>query len=204
MARWPTQFPKATPHGHYGYARNSPADGRGCGLDGKKYPCVHPGLDLAGVEGTEVYAPENGTIAAVATGTLMPFRGYGPGVILIRGDSGVYHLFGHLHYGSIPAAFQKLDWEDYWQDGLLNAKPDRARVKEGQVIGVTSSADHVHWEVRDGEFGAKSNPAVWLKKQIGLVNLSDFTYGGAPSSGGGGAGIVILLALLVLDGGKRR
>jgi hypothetical protein len=206
MARWPTQFPKATPHGKYGHYRPKGP----CGV--RMPPCNHDAIDLAASEGTEVYAPEDGVIDSVATGALPPFRGYGRGVILFRGKSGVYHLLAHLYYDSLPPALKPMEWSDYWEDGLIYAKPDRTEVKEGQLIGRTDEKNHVHWEVRDGAFGAKSNPAVWLKKQTGILpgggTLADFTYADTPvAGGGGGAGVLLLVAALILfgdDKGKRR
>jgi hypothetical protein len=205
MARWPTEFPHASPHGKYGHLRRNPKEGQ-CGV--KAYPCRHNAIDLVASEGTEVYAPEDGTIAAVSRGVLPPFRKYGPGVILFKGRSGVYHLLAHLHYDSLPEAFKPMEWEDYWEDGLIYAKPDRATVKEGQLIGRVSSKNHVHWEVREGEHGARSNPAIWLKKQTGILpagaKLADFTYDAAPvAGGGGGAGVLLLVAAVLLLGDSK-
>ena len=66
----------------------------------------------------------------VADGSAPPFVGYGPYLVIIRGDSGVFHLLAHLDPSGAGAA------------------PMGSRVTEGQVIGRTSSANHTHWEVR--------------------------------------------------------
>jgi murein DD-endopeptidase MepM/ murein hydrolase activator NlpD len=145
---------KVTPHGAFRQVRRGPADGA-CGTKG--YPCIHPGVDLYGPAGTEVFAPEDGVVVAVANGSSSPWKGYGPWLIVIRGASGVYHLLAHL-------------------------SPERAslalvgsRVVAGQLVGVTSSANHTHWEVRikaipdfaAGESNQTNNldPFAWLARQ---------------------------------------
>lgn len=77
----------------YGAIRRSPADGA-CGVG--TYPCVHPGIDVAGAQGTPVVAPASGQIVAVADGTASPYGGYGPWLVEIRGDDGRFHLLAHL------------------------------------------------------------------------------------------------------------
>ncbi len=132
--------------------RSSPAQGA-CGVG--TYPCKHPGVDVNGSQGTPVKAPENGVIVAVADGNSAPFGGYGPWLIVIKGDdSGKFHLLGHL------------------DPSTADMGPINARVTAGQVIGTTSSANHTHWEVRSrvypnfagGETNATNNsdPVAWL------------------------------------------
>jgi murein DD-endopeptidase MepM/ murein hydrolase activator NlpD len=147
---------KVTPHGAFRYARRSPADGS-CGT--KPYPCFHPGVDLFGPRGTEVHAPEDGVVVAVANGSSSPWKGYGPWLVIIKGASGVYHLLAHLSPERASLA-------------LVGA-----RVAAGQLVGVTSSANHVHWEVRlkaipdfaAGESNATNNldPFAWLARSGG-------------------------------------
>jgi murein DD-endopeptidase MepM/ murein hydrolase activator NlpD len=131
--------------------RASPADGS-CGVSG--YPCRHPGIDVAGSAGTPVVAPESGTIIGAGDGNSAPYVGYGPWFVVIQGDSGKYHLLAHLEPYAAASA------------------PIGSPVIAGQVIGVTSAANHTHWEVRDkpvpdyasGEdnFSNNSDPLGWL------------------------------------------
>jgi len=138
-------------HGGWLELRSTPADGA-CGVHG--YPCRHPGIDVAGSAGTPVVAPEDGTVVATGDGNSPPFVGYGPWFVLIQGDSGIHHFLGHLD----PAT-----------SGMA---PAGHLVTAGDQVGVTSTANHTHWEVRDkpvpdfaaGEdnFSNNSDPIAWL------------------------------------------
>jgi len=156
-------------HGGYLEVRNSPADGA-CGVG--TYPCVHPGLDVAGDQGTSVRAPEGGVIVNAADGTSSPFGGYGPWVIVIQGDDGKFHLLGHLD----PATKSM---------GVVGQ-----RVIAGDVVGTVSSANHTHWEVRSrafpnfkaGESNATNNsdPVAWLRAASSgssLMTLALWSFG---------------------------
>lgn len=200
MPRWPVEVPRATPHGAYGYVRRTKADGA-CGFLGN-YPCTHTGLDLAGTRGTPVYAPEPLSVHAMGTGSLPPFRGYKPGAMIARGlTSGVYHLFGHLEPGTMPSPTQEGTFWDFMTTPLWRSSDVRRQIKEGERIGLTSSANHVHWEVRSpGWDGARTNPAAWLAKYAD-VDVGEFTYG---ASSGTGGGALVVLGLLLFGGKKRR
>jgi murein DD-endopeptidase MepM/ murein hydrolase activator NlpD len=138
-------------HGAWREVRSSPADGA-CGVHG--YPCQHPGVDVAGIAGTPVVAPENGTVVMVGDGNSAPFVGYGPWFVIIQGESGKFQFLGHLEPLSAGMA------------------PMGTQVTAGQQIGVTSSANHTHWEVRtnmvpdfaNGEdnFSNNTDPLGWL------------------------------------------
>lgn len=139
-------------HGAWREVRSSPADGA-CGVSG--YPCQHPGVDVAGVAGTTVVAPETGTVVMAGDGNAAPFVGYGPWFAVIQGqDSGKFHLLGHLE----PAA--------------AALAPIGAQVVAGQMVGMTSSANHTHWEVRsrvspdfasgEDNFSNNTDPIGWL------------------------------------------
>jgi murein DD-endopeptidase MepM/ murein hydrolase activator NlpD len=142
-------------HGGYLEARNSPADGS-CGVG--NYPCRHPGLDVFGMAGTVVVAPENGIVVAAADGSSSPFGGYGPWVIVMQGEGGKFHLLGHLEPGNAGMA------------------PLGAQFRAGDPVGTTSGANHTHWEVRDtlipdyqhGQTGFDiiTDPVIWLTTQI--------------------------------------
>lgn len=182
MPRWPIANPRATPHGKWGYTRTK---GQGsCGT--KPYPCIHQGLDLAGPKGTEVYAPEDCSVDSVSTGAMMPFRGYGPGVILMRGTkTGVYHLLAHLDPATIPSPTVPGEFWDYATRPIFSDHSNRRQIKEGELVGLTSEANHVHWETREpGWNGARNNPALWVKRYVepGL----DITEFSVPRGGGGG------------------
>lgn len=155
------------PGGHGGYleVRNSPADGS-CGVGA--YPCKHPGLDVLGMYGTTVVAPEDGTIAVVTDGNSAPFGGYGPWVVVIAGKSGKFHLLGHLDPANGGTVVQGQD------------------IRAGEPVGTTSGANHTHWEVRSkvvpdyahGETGFDiiEDPQIWLKlSAVGLGGMSPQT-----------------------------
>jgi murein DD-endopeptidase MepM/ murein hydrolase activator NlpD len=115
VARYPVDVVRITPHGGWSYFR--PEQGEG--------GTYHYALDLGGAAGTPVRAPEDGVVDTTASGTSPPFTGYDPGVVLLRGRSGYYHLLGH----TIPMV----------QAGQV--------VREGQQVG-TIGVNHVHWETR--------------------------------------------------------
>jgi murein DD-endopeptidase MepM/ murein hydrolase activator NlpD len=145
-------------NGAYGAVRSSPAQGS-CGT--KPYPCKHPGLDVVGRAGTTVIAPEDGMVAFAADGTVAPFVGYGPWVVMVRGASGKHHLLAHLDLDSRQMA------------------PIGLRVAAGTPIGKTSSANHTHWEVRtkmvpdfahgEDNFTNNVDPAAWISGGGSLV-----------------------------------
>jgi hypothetical protein len=153
--------------GHYNDLRSSPSDGA-CGVH--SYPCRHPGVDVGGVQGTVVRAPEDGVIVLVSDGSSPPWEGYGPYLALIKGKSDFYHLLAHLQPGSMTL-------------GVGSA------VTAGLPIATTSSANHTHWEVRKkvtpnyaaNETNLDNNidPMLWLSqaRRGGIVNL--LIFGGA-------------------------
>ena len=140
-------------HGGWLEVRSSPSDGA-CGVHG--YPCKHPGVDVAGSSGTSVAAPESGTVVAAGDGASAPYVGYGPWFLIIQGDSGKFHMLAHLDPATSSMA------------------PVGQQVTAGDQVGVTSSANHTHWEVRDkmvpdfaaGEdnFTNNSDPIAWLAR----------------------------------------
>jgi murein DD-endopeptidase MepM/ murein hydrolase activator NlpD len=118
------------------------ADG-GCGVHG--YPCTHWGVDTFAIT-PEIYAPENGVVVAVSDGASPPFSGYGPGVVLMKGASGFYHLFAHLAQIGVDKG---------------------AQLVEGALIGRYSAAyGHCHYEVRKQPTGPSEtntvDPEKWL------------------------------------------
>lgn len=122
---------------------------------------LHAGIDLAMRSDTECVAPESGTVETVfesnrpIAGTQRFSRpsgwsGYGPRGVLMRGDSGVWHLLAHLDRVTVVPG---------------------QRVAEGDVCGVGSVVHHLHWEVRErarpvaGEAVVEVtlDPAAWLR-----------------------------------------
>lgn len=109
-------------------------------------------------------------IAMAADGSVSPFKGYGPWLVLLHGDSGKFHLLGHLD----PADRQRA--------------PIGLRVAAGTPIGKTSAANHTHWEVRTkmvpdfahGETNITNNtsPIAWLSSG-GIGTLTVLMIAGA-------------------------
>ena len=86
-----------------------------------------------------VRAPEAGRVVIAQTtrtpgqiergeGRPRPWDGYGPALVVMHGDSGWWHLLGHL---DAPLALHPGD-----------------RVTEGQLVGSTRALGHVHRETR--------------------------------------------------------
>lgn len=116
---------------------------------------LHAGVDLASPPGTLVRAPEAGTVAVVGVADSLPptdgwrWRGYGPEIVLLRGDSGRWHLLSHLRNARVAVG---------------------ERVEAGATVGEISHLRHVHWEVltraRPGRGQAVAeislDPLAWL------------------------------------------
>lgn len=109
---------------------------------------VHAGVDIGGSSGTNVRAPEAGVVELAQTSG-PGWTGYEP-CVLIRGDSGVWHLLAHLSGGI--------------------AVMTGARVAAGDVVGRIGRERHVHWEVRnrahertgDLPLSVTIDPSIWL------------------------------------------
>jgi len=118
---------------------------------------LHAGVDLASPRGTEVRAPEAGTVVVVGVADTLPatdgwrWRGYGPELVLLHGDSGKFHLLSHLQNAAVTLG---------------------ERVEAGQRVGEISHLRHVHWEVlsraRPGRGQAVAeisfDPLAWLRE----------------------------------------
>ena len=148
-------------NGAYLAVRSISAQGS-CGVHG--YPCKHPGVDVVGRAGAVVRAPEDGMVVFAADGSLSPFVGYGPWLVIVRGfESGKFHLLAHLD----PADRQRA--------------PIGLRMSSGQPVGVTSAANHTHWELRkkmvpdfahgETNFTNNDDPIAWMKGSSLLLPL---------------------------------
>jgi len=103
---------------------------------------LHAGVDLMAPEGTPVRAPERcQVVVARATrtphevetnvGVPLPWDGYGPAVVVVRGASGWFHVLAHSARMPLPIV------------GAVFA--------EGETlarIGPLTGGTHTHWEVR--------------------------------------------------------
>lgn len=170
--RWPTAPYTTRRTGCYGCRRLEPADG-GCGVKG--YPCTHWGVDTFTIDGDrDVWAPEAGAVIAVADGSAPPFVGYGPGVVMLLGASGVYHLLSHLDHSTIKVRVgQQLD--------------------EGEPIAKFSVAyGHCHYEIRLAPTGPSEvntiDPVMWhAKAATGGIGIEVVLMAAAGIAGVAGA-----------------
>lgn len=129
---------------------------------------IHAGVDLGGRPGTPVMAPEAGVVEQVGTlPARPPWTGYPPAVLL-RGDSGRWHLLAHLN-GNAAGGRATAPLVSVGQ-----------RVQLGDVLGYIGPAnpadrseahDHCHWEVRtrphvtrgsDPTYTITIDPVAWL------------------------------------------
>ena len=145
--------------GCYGCVRMTPADGA-CGVG--SHPCIHYGADLFATD-PQVFAPDSGRVVAVSGGESAPWRGYGPGVEVIKGDSGVFLLLAHLSRSTIDVEVGEL-------------------VSEGQPIAkFDRGIGHTHFEVRRQLTGpSKSNtldPGAWVYGPVRVaINIALFAF----------------------------
>jgi murein DD-endopeptidase MepM/ murein hydrolase activator NlpD len=179
--QWPLPLdvgvPKVSPHGGYRQVRRDASDGA-CGYRGI-YPCVHYGVDVVAPRGTDVVAPEDGMLVRFSDGKVAPFRGYGPGVVLLKGKSGRYHLLAHLDWRDLET---RMAARGSLASPATKDKPIALLVRQGDVVGVVAK-DHVHWEVRKAPTGAgddnTEDPGAWLESQgHAAASASDITAAG--------------------------
>jgi len=110
-------------------ARSAPVQGRRAWLAERSNGArLHAGVDLTGAPGTPVVAPEAGRVALVLpdANAVAGWRGYGPGVVLLHGESGAFHNLAHV----VPGC----------RVGDI--------VQAGAQLAAQSELRHVHWEVR--------------------------------------------------------
>ena len=223
MPRYPIDPPiKTTPHGAYGYRRTKPGEGT---CAGGVYPCTHLGVDLAGEAGDAVFAPDAGAIVAIGYGDKRPFRGYGPGVVLIETPAKKGTSFPNSQWFTTPlykdrvpdkprywhllAHLSGKDLLERWGGQSLEIGARKIPVKEGDQIGVMSDVKHVHWEVRTTALGStagtRTSPALWLARWAGVGAAAAAALSVEPSrrrpptSAGGGGGALLVLGLLMME-----
>lgn len=153
MTRWPTAPYSTHRTGCYGCKRISSADGA-CGVHG--YPCTHWGVDTFTIGGVRnVWAPEDGTVVSVADGSSPPWSGYGPGIVLLKGKSGWYHMMAHLTYSSIQV------------------RPGQVIAEGAPIALFDPGIAHCHYEVRRMPTGPSEmntvNPEEWHRDHGGSV-----------------------------------
>jgi murein DD-endopeptidase MepM/ murein hydrolase activator NlpD len=157
----------------------------------------HFGVDLAGTAGDPVGSPEAGTVAEVwgvdtdgtrADNTTVAadgrFDGYGPAGVLIKGDSGVFHLLAHLDpQGWLAPTETSLSLPPTIavprERVFVPAKGDK--VLEGEQVGrmpthVGAAGPHVHWEVRKQPI---DNPTT---RELNTVDPSAWVAAGGDTS----------------------
>ena len=134
----------------------------------------HYGLDIPPIGNGpgQVIAPESGVVDAVWLNDNTPgFRGYGPTGILLRGDSGVWHLLAHLQaWNDPPDVGQRFDEGE--EVGLI-------------AVGLKPSrfwrSPHVHWEVRTSPNLAPADrdtknldPVAWLDGKREVIQVFEW------------------------------
>jgi hypothetical protein len=151
------------------------------------YSADHRAVDLTNEPGQalafSVFAPEDGEVwlaanrAQLAEEDLarMGVDGQGPAFVLLRGDSGNFHIIGHLANVARTAG---LTLYDSTHGSLVNiALGPVYRVAAGDVIGQVSNADApteqpwLHWEVSHGPPGEVQPTA-----HSGFVSAKDNHY----------------------------
>jgi len=152
----------------------------------------HWGVDLPNPPTNDVVAPEKATIVELWRNNTSPnFAGYGPGGVLLRGQSGLFHLLGHLDPGASS-----------WSKGLTFQPGERVgQTAPTGSAGVGAATPHVHWEVRIEPIDSPST------REGNTLDPLDWARGvGTPLTnppGRRGGGWVWLLLLLAI-GSRRR
>jgi len=145
--------------------------------DARRSTRLHWGVDLGGVAGTQVVAPED--LLVVRTwldDATPPFVGYGPGGVLARGTDIAlpgkrYHLLAHLDPSDLPEVNRP--------------------IREGAHVGVMSDVAHVHWEIRREPI---DDPATRQGNTIDPIRWVD---SGGRSRAGGVVLVVFVLWMLI-------
>lgn len=139
--------------------------------DGK----THKGLDIAPPDNGNdaLVAPERSTLVdfSLDADNTPRFKGYGPAVLLLRGDSGVFHLLAHMDQTATPITIGQV-FEEGEQVGLISRK---GPLGNGQPTKFWL-APHVHWEVRTKLDGGTINPIAWLGGKVEGFGISIWVW----------------------------
>ncbi len=151
-----------------------------------------PAVLLAAGRGAPVLAPEGGTVTERWTDNVSaPWAGWGPGGVVLRGDSGVWHVLGHMS----PLRLAPL-----------------GRIEEGASVGTAAGAPaaspDVVWQVRtartapwDGTlWDIAVDPGDWYTRE----RARPATAPARASSGGGALVVLVAILLLVAFAGRNR
>ena len=172
---------------------------------------LHAGVDIGAKAGTIVYAPADGTIVAVQPNDKTPFKGYGPASVVMRDDDGLFHLLAHMD----PVGLLVSDPRD---PDKLYRPVDGARVRHGDALGLVSTLNHTHWEVRrqflkgdpldDAKVRANTvDPLAWAKGSTRRTELptvfvrppATWPAPATTTTSGGELWIVLILLILSSD-----
>jgi murein DD-endopeptidase MepM/ murein hydrolase activator NlpD len=118
----------------------APAEGSLTSGFGARWGTTHYGIDIANAIGTPIYSVADGTVIEAG-----PASGFGQWV-RIQHDDGTVTVYGHMYTYSVA---------------------EGQRVEAGQQIAEIgnngqSTGPHLHFEVWQGEDGAKIDPLSWL------------------------------------------
>jgi VCBS repeat-containing protein len=135
------------------------------GIVTQEFTATHPGMDIAAPKGTPIYAPFDGVVIEIRTGSYRgDNRAGGAGnYIVIRHESGVYNQY--RGYCSLEV------WTKYYHLDQVYVKPGQW-VKQGQLIGTVGNTGktigptgyHLHFEIREnGRYGRAVNPREYIR-----------------------------------------
>ena len=140
---------------------------------------MHWALDIANPVGAAVVAPEDATVTHRWDDDVTPpFAGYGPGGVLVRGASGLFHLLAHM----TPAVAIGQD------------------VRIGDVVGHTAAlavASHCHWEVRVKPIDSPVRGSSYPYRGDNTVNPIAWLGGASSASTSGWWVVALVLAYVV-------
>lgn len=138
----------------------------------------------------DVMAPEGGELVFVGDGTMEPFKGYSPGVVVMWGHrSQLLHVFGFIDRAWVDHLRSGGVWG--WTGGLPGAHTSLLNRLSGGIIPTIPTPD-ILWDLNDALFGSPPptpRPVITEGQKIGQVAPSrgylrwmTITNAGAPQS----------------------